>query len=58
MSRWMDLPQVTIAFIGGTSILIIVSVALDLADRINSYLLMRNYQGFMKSGTGKGGGAF
>ncbi|MCK6479879.1 MAG: preprotein translocase subunit SecY, partial [Planctomycetes bacterium] len=54
----MGLPQVTAAFVGGTSILITVSVALDLADRVNSYLLMRNYRGFMDGGSLKGGGGF
>jgi preprotein translocase subunit SecY len=37
-------------FLGGTSILIVVGVALDLVDRLNSHLLMRNYDGFMKAG--------
>ncbi len=39
-------------FIGGTSILIVASVALDLVDKINSHLLMRNYEGFMRRGKG------
>ena len=34
--------------LGGTSILIVVAVALDLVDRMNAQLLMRNYEGFMK----------
>ena len=34
-------------FLGGTSILIVVSVALDLVDKLNSHLLMRRYEGFM-----------
>jgi preprotein translocase subunit SecY len=38
------------AFLGGTSILIVVSVALDLVDKLNSHLLMRNYEGFMRGG--------
>jgi preprotein translocase subunit SecY len=54
----MGLPVVTRSFIGGTSILIAVSVALDLADRVNSYLLMRNYGGFMEGGSGGGGSGF
>ena len=33
-------------FLSGTSILIVVSVALDLVDKLNSALLMRNYGGF------------
>ena len=37
-------------FLGGTSILIVVGVALDLVDKLNSHLLMRNYEGFMKGG--------
>lgn len=36
------------SLIGGTSILIVVAVALDLVDRMNSQLLLRNYEGFMK----------
>jgi preprotein translocase subunit SecY len=58
MVRGMGLPAVASSFVGGTSILITVSVALDLADRINSYLLMRNYKGFMDGGGLKGGGGF
>jgi preprotein translocase subunit SecY len=54
----MGLPTIASSFVGGTSILITVSVALDLADRINSYLLMRNYKGFMGGSTLKGGGGF
>jgi len=37
-------------FLGGTSILIVVGVALDMVDKLNSHLLMRNYEGFMKGG--------
>ena len=40
------------SFLGGTSVLIVVSVALDLVDKLNSHLLMRNYDGFMKGGGG------
>jgi preprotein translocase subunit SecY len=39
-------------FLGGTSILIVASVALDMVDKINSHLLMRNYEGFMRRGKG------
>ncbi len=41
-------------FFGGTSLLIIVGVALDTLQQIESYLLMRHYDGFMKSGKMKG----
>ncbi|HEX9793140.1 MAG TPA: preprotein translocase subunit SecY [Planctomycetota bacterium] len=37
-------------FLGGTSVLIVVGVALDLVDKLNSHLMMRNYDGFMKGG--------
>lgn len=36
-------------FLGGTSILIVVGVALDMVDKLNAQLLMRNYDGFLKS---------
>ncbi len=37
-------------FFGGTSLLIIVGVALDTLQQIESHLLMRHYDGFMKTG--------
>jgi preprotein translocase subunit SecY len=37
-------------FFGGTSLLIVVGVALDTLQQIESHLLMRHYDGFMKSG--------
>jgi preprotein translocase subunit SecY len=33
------------SFYGGTGLLIVISVALDLVQKINSHLVMRNYQG-------------
>ncbi|NJO03481.1 MAG: preprotein translocase subunit SecY [Bacteroidia bacterium] len=41
-------------FYGGTSLLIMVGVILDTLQQINSYLLMRRYEGLMKSGKIKG----
>ena len=41
-------------FFGGTSLLIIVAVALDTLQQIESHLMMRHYDGFMKSGKIKG----
>jgi preprotein translocase subunit SecY len=44
-------------FLGGTSVLIVVGVAMDLVDRLNAQLVMRNYEGFVKGkGTGGAGG--
>ncbi|RME72660.1 MAG: preprotein translocase subunit SecY [Planctomycetota bacterium] len=37
-------------FLGGTGILIIVGVALDIVQKIESHLLMRHYEGFIKRG--------
>lgn len=42
------------SFFGGTSLLISVGVALDTLQQIESHLLMRHYDGFMKSGKIKG----
>jgi preprotein translocase subunit SecY len=41
-------------FYGGTSLLIIVGVALDTLQQIESHLMMRHYDGFMKTGKMKG----
>jgi len=50
----LNLPQDLTYYLGGTTILIVVSVALDLVDKLNSYLVMRNYDGFLR-GSGKAG---
>lgn len=41
-------------FFGGTSLLIIIGVGLDTLQQIESHLMMRHYDGFMKSGKIKG----
>jgi preprotein translocase subunit SecY len=41
-------------FFGGTSLLIMVGVALDTLQQVESHLLMRHYDGFMKSGKLRG----
>jgi preprotein translocase subunit SecY len=47
LARGADAAGAVAQFLGGTSILIVVSVALDLVDKLNSSLLMRRYEGFM-----------
>ncbi len=42
------------SFFGGTSLLILVGVVLDTLQQIESYLLMRKYEGLMQSGRVKG----
>lgn len=46
-------PRVT-TFLGGTGLLIVVSVSLDLVQKIEANLLMRSYEGFTSSGRIKG----
>lgn len=41
-------------FFGGTSLLILVGVVLDTLQQIESHLIMRHYDGFIKSGRIKG----
>ncbi len=52
--RYLGVSQSFASFFGGTSLLIIVGVALDTLQQIESHLLMRHYDGFMKSGKIKG----
>jgi preprotein translocase subunit SecY len=47
-----DISQRMAYFLGGTSVLIVVGVAMDVVDKLNAQLVMRNYEGFMKGGTG------
>ncbi len=46
MSKWANLPF----YFGGTGLIIIVGVALDTLQQIESHLVMRHYEGFMKKG--------
>ncbi len=55
-----NMPPAMAMFLGGTSILIVVGVILDLVDKVNSMLVMRRYEGLGESGAGwarRGGGA-
>jgi len=45
ISTELEVPYQVAAFYGGTGLLIVVSVALDLVQKINSHLVMRNYPG-------------
>ncbi|MCE5299731.1 MAG: preprotein translocase subunit SecY [Spirochaetia bacterium] len=46
LSRGFDMG----AYFGGTTLLIMVGVSLDLVSQMESHLLMRHYEGFMKTG--------
>jgi preprotein translocase subunit SecY len=50
LNGWMSLDWSMASFFGGTSLLIIVGVALDTLRQMESHLLMRNYDGFLKHG--------
>ena len=41
-------------YFGGTALLIVVGVAIDTISQIESHLIMRNYDGFMKAGRIRG----
>ena len=48
------LPWAIASFFGGTSLLIIVGVALDTLRIMESHLLVRKYDGFLRHGTLRG----
>ncbi|MFA5498832.1 MAG: preprotein translocase subunit SecY [Candidatus Cloacimonadia bacterium] len=50
MSKFANLPF----YFGGTGLIIIVGVALDTLQQIESHLVMRHYEGFMKKGKLRG----
>ncbi len=54
MARLIGVNSQFAAFFGGTSLLILVGVVLDTLQQIESHLLMRHYDGLMKSGRIKG----
>jgi preprotein translocase subunit SecY len=46
----LGVDQTITYFFGGTSLLILVGVVLDTMQQIESHLLMKRYEGFMKKG--------
>ncbi len=50
----LGVPYSIAGFYGGTGLLIAVSVAFDLIQKIDSHLVMRNYRGLLESGSGGG----
>lgn len=53
--RSASMDQVLIYFMSGTSILIVVGVALDMVEKLNAMLVMRNYEGFLEGTPGQQG---
>jgi len=54
VSRFSNVSISFSSFFGGTSLLIVVGVALDTLQQVESHLLMRHYDGFMKGGKIRG----
>ncbi|MBU4343592.1 MAG: preprotein translocase subunit SecY [Candidatus Omnitrophica bacterium] len=54
LGAWLKVPYLIASFLGGTALLIMVGVMLDTMRQIESQLLMRHYEGFMKKGRIKG----
>ena len=54
LGRWLKVPHQVADFFGGTALLIVVGVSLDTIKQIESQLLMRHYEGFMKRGRLRG----
>jgi len=48
ISAWMGVDYTVASFYGGTGLLIAVSVAFDLVQKIDSHLVMRNYRGLLE----------
>ena len=49
LAVWLKIPYTISSFLGGTGLLIVVSVALDVVQRLEANLVMRNYKGFLGS---------
>lgn len=55
LSRGLNVPQITAQFFGGTSLLIIVGVILDTMRQVETHLIQRHYDGFLRKGRIRGG---
>ena len=49
IANTMNVSMLVASFFGGTGLLIVVSVGLDLVQKIDSHLVMRNYGGLLES---------
>ncbi len=52
--QWVNAPAVMSYNLGGTGLLIVVGVGLDTLQQVETHLLMRHYDGFMKKGKIRG----
>ncbi len=54
LSAQLNVPYITAQFFGGTSLLIIVGVMLDTMRQIETHLIQRHYDGFLRKGRIRG----
>lgn len=54
MQAMMDIPPNIAMMLGGTSIIIVVGVALDTVNQVENHLRVRNYEGFRRRGRIRG----
>ena len=54
LGKHLQIPQDVSSFFGGTSVLIAVGVLLDTMRQVESHLMMRHYDGFLKKGKIRG----
>jgi preprotein translocase subunit SecY len=52
LTRQMNVPDVTAQFFGGTSLLIVVGVVLDTMRQVETHLIQKNYDGFLRKAKG------
>ncbi|MGA3169745.1 MAG: preprotein translocase subunit SecY [Chthoniobacteraceae bacterium] len=55
LSHQLGVPQLTASFFGGTSLLIMVGVMLDTMKQVETHLIQRHYDGFLRKGRLRGG---
>jgi preprotein translocase subunit SecY len=55
LSQSLGVPRLTASFFGGTSLLIVVGVLLDTMRQVETHLLQRHYDGFLRKGRLRGG---
>jgi preprotein translocase subunit SecY len=58
LSERMNVPYITAQFFGGTSLLIVVGVVLDTMRQIETHLIQRHYDGFLRKGRIRGRSGF
>ena len=58
LANSLNIPFLVASLFGGTSLLIMVGVTLDTMSQLESFLTMRNYEGFLKKGRLQGRSGF